>query len=62
MLAAYRRRRYTRPVAAKPAILAVDDDPPVLRAVERDLRARYGDDYRVIGAGSGPMRSRSSAS
>jgi thioredoxin reductase (NADPH) len=39
-------------VAAKPAILAVDDDPPVLRAVERDLRTRYADDYRVIGAGS----------
>ena len=38
---------------AKPAILAVDDDAPVLRAVERDLRARYADDYRVIGAGSG---------
>ena len=38
---------------AKPTILAVDDDPPVLRAVERDLRARYGDEYRVIGAGSG---------
>ena len=38
---------------AKPAILAVDDDPPVLRAVERDLRARYGDDYHVVGAGSG---------
>jgi thioredoxin reductase (NADPH) len=37
---------------AKPAILAVDDDPPVLRAVERDLRTRYADDYRVIGAGS----------
>ena len=37
---------------AKPAILAVDDDPPVLRAVERDLRARYAGDYRVIGAGS----------
>jgi thioredoxin reductase (NADPH) len=40
-------------MAAKPAILAVDDDAPVLRAVERDLRARYADDYRVIGAGSG---------
>jgi thioredoxin reductase (NADPH) len=37
---------------AKPAILAVDDDAPVLRAIERDLRARYADDYRVIGAGS----------
>jgi thioredoxin reductase (NADPH) len=41
-------------VAAKPAILAVDDDAPVLRAVERDLRARYGTDYRVLAAGSGP--------
>jgi len=40
-------------MAVKPAILAVDDDPPVLRAVERDLRTRYADDYRVIGAGSG---------
>ena len=40
-------------MAAKPAILAVDDDAPVLRAVERDLRARYADEYRVIGAGSG---------
>jgi thioredoxin reductase (NADPH) len=39
-------------MAAKPAILAVDDDLPVLRAVERDLRARYGDEYRIIGAGS----------
>jgi thioredoxin reductase (NADPH) len=47
------RRRYTRRMAAKPAILAVDDDAPVLRAVERDLRSRYADDYRVIGAGSG---------
>lgn len=40
-------------MAAKPAILAVDDDAPVLRAVERDLRARYAEDYRIIGAGSG---------
>jgi thioredoxin reductase (NADPH) len=39
-------------MAAKPAILAVDDDAPVLRAVERDLRARYADDYRIIGAGA----------
>jgi len=38
---------------AKPAILAVDDDAPVLRAVERDLRSRYGTDYRVLAAGSG---------
>jgi len=39
---------------AKPAIMAVDDDLAVLRAVERDLRARYGSDYRVLAAGSGP--------
>ena len=39
--------------SAKPVILAVDDDAPVLRAVERDLRARYGKDYRVVAAGSG---------
>lgn len=37
----------------KPVILAVDDDVPVLRAVERDLRARYGRDYRVVAASSG---------
>lgn len=36
--------------SAKPVILAVDDDVPVLRAVERDLRARYGSDYRVVAA------------
>ena len=40
-------------MAAKPAILAVDDDAPVLRSIERDLRARYGDGYRVLAAGSG---------
>lgn len=40
-------------MAAKPAILAVDDDTAVLRSVERDLRQRYGDEYRVLGASSG---------
>jgi thioredoxin reductase (NADPH) len=39
--------------SSKPVILAVDDDAPVLRAVERDLRARYGNDYRIVAAGSG---------
>lgn len=39
---------------AKPVLLTVDDDPQVLRAVERDLRARYGQDYRVLRAASGP--------
>jgi thioredoxin reductase (NADPH) len=38
---------------AKPAILTVDDDAEVLRAVERDLRRRYADDYRVLRADSG---------
>ena len=38
---------------SKPTILAVDDDPAVSRAVTRDLRARYGPDYRVIAATSG---------
>jgi thioredoxin reductase (NADPH) len=37
----------------KPVILSVDDDVPVLRAIERDLRARYGKDYRVVAASSG---------
>jgi thioredoxin reductase (NADPH) len=38
---------------AKPAILAVDDDAPVLRAIERDVRTRYAADYRVLAAQSG---------
>jgi len=32
----------------KPTILAIDDDPVVLKAVERDLRSRYGQDYRIV--------------
>ncbi|QIN79290.1 response regulator [Rubrobacter marinus] len=38
---------------AKPIILTVDDDPEVLRAVERDLRRRYAREYRVLRADSG---------
>lgn len=38
---------------AKPVILSVDDDPEVLRAIERDLRDRYRADYRIMKAGSG---------
>lgn len=38
---------------AKPVLLAVDDDPEVLRAIERDLRRNYGGDYRVLRASSG---------
>lgn len=36
----------------KPIILAVDDDAAILDAVERDLGARYGDEYRVVTATS----------
>ncbi|MFI5907719.1 FAD-dependent oxidoreductase [Dactylosporangium sp. NPDC051541] len=38
---------------AKPAILTVDDDPAVSRAVARDLRRQYGEEYRVVRADSG---------
>ncbi|MBF6473035.1 FAD-dependent oxidoreductase [Nocardia gipuzkoensis] len=41
------------PAATKPAILSVDDDPGVSRAVVRDLRRRYGADYRILRAESG---------
>jgi thioredoxin reductase (NADPH) len=37
----------------KPVIFSVDDDPGVLRAIARDLRQRYGDDYRIMRADSG---------
>jgi len=39
--------------AERPTLLTVDDDPEVLRAVERDLRRRYGREYRVVRADSG---------
>ncbi len=38
---------------ANPAILTVDDDPAVSRAVARDIRRQYGDRYRVVRANSG---------
>ncbi|HKA00572.1 MAG TPA: FAD-dependent oxidoreductase, partial [Candidatus Solibacter sp.] len=37
----------------KPVLLTVDDDPEVLRAVERDLRRHYAEHYRVVRAESG---------
>jgi thioredoxin reductase (NADPH) len=37
----------------RPAIVTVDDDPGVSRSVARDLRRRYGADYRVVRAESG---------
>ena len=32
----------------KPVIFSIDDDPSVLNSVERDLRAHYGQDYRIL--------------
>jgi thioredoxin reductase (NADPH) len=37
-----------------PVLLSVDDDPGVSRAVARDLRRRYGEEFRVLRASSGP--------
>jgi thioredoxin reductase (NADPH) len=37
----------------RPAIITVDDDAPVSAAIARDLRARYGADYRIVRTGSG---------
>ncbi|HTW24948.1 MAG TPA: FAD-dependent oxidoreductase [Candidatus Baltobacteraceae bacterium] len=37
---------------AKPILFSVDDDNDVLRAIERDLRSKYGADYRVIASDS----------
>src|SRR4051795_6530556 len=41
------------PQPRKPAILTVDDDPAVSRAVARDLRRHYGERYRILRAESG---------
>lgn len=38
---------------ARPIILAVDDDASVLEAVVQDLRRKYGQEYRILRAGSG---------
>jgi thioredoxin reductase (NADPH) len=38
---------------ARTAILTVDDDPGVSRAVTRDLRRRYGERHRIVRAESG---------
>ena len=45
------------PLAAsesRPAILTVDDDPGVSRAVARDLRRRYGKTYRIVRGNNQP--------
>ena len=38
---------------ARTTIIAVDDDRAVLASVERDLRQKYGRDYRIVKAESG---------
>src|SRR3954468_10355556 len=38
---------------SRPAMLTVDDDPAVSRAVARDLRRRYGEEYQIVRASSG---------
>src|SRR6266702_7795446 len=39
--------------ATRTAIITVDDDPSVSRAVARDLRRRYGEQHRIVRAESG---------
>jgi thioredoxin reductase (NADPH) len=39
--------------ARRPAIVAVDDEPPVLAAVARDLRRGFGERFRILRAGYG---------
>ena len=43
----------TEPGAARTAIMTVDDDPGVSRAVARDLRRHYGENHRIVRAESG---------
>ncbi len=38
---------------SKPILLILDDNPEVLRAIERDLRQEYGNRFRILRAGSG---------
>jgi thioredoxin reductase (NADPH) len=37
----------------KPAIIIIDDDPQVLRAVEMDIHHKYGDRFSALTADSG---------
>ena len=46
----YRGIRYK---CMKPVLLTVDDNPQVVRAIERDLRREYGKRFRVLKAESG---------
>lgn len=37
----------------RPVLMTVDDEPQVLAAIARDLRARYGEQYQIVRASSG---------
>jgi len=39
----------------KPVILSLDDDPSVLNSIERDLRAHYGQNYRILSIDRGAV-------
>jgi thioredoxin reductase (NADPH) len=41
------------PHPINPVLITVDDEPQVLRAIDRDLRRQYGEDYRILRAESG---------
>src|ERR1700754_1601113 len=43
----------TTPDSPRTAIVTVDDDPGVSRAVARDLRRKYGQEHRIVRAESG---------
>ena len=40
---------------SKPVILSLDDDPSVLNSIERDLRAHYGQNYRILSIDRGAV-------
>lgn len=52
-LASEIQKRGRQSTVGRPVILSVDDDPQVLAAVTRDLRARYAEAYQVVSADSG---------
>jgi thioredoxin reductase (NADPH) len=41
-----------RHIMKKPYILALDDDPAVIRAIERDLKSKFSASYRILAADS----------
>ena len=47
----YRRIEWYK--CMRPVLLTVDDNPQVVRAIERDLRRQYGKRFRVLKAESG---------